>query len=80
MTSVFDHTYRRSPMDISSLDGATRIVLDVHPGAQPIHGCLRPGTGLPEPFTGWLELTLALERLISAAAQPVVLPQDHRAL
>lgn len=67
-------------MDTTDLDeGATRIVLDVSPGARPIRGCLRSETGQPEPFTGWLELTRVLERLVSEAAQRPAPPSDHHA-
>jgi hypothetical protein len=59
--------------------GATRIVLDLSPGTQPIHGSLRSGTGQPEQFTGWLELTRALERLISEASPPPGPPPGLRA-
>jgi hypothetical protein len=67
-------------MDTTGPDaGATRIVLDVHTGDQPIHGCLRPQAGRPEEFTGWLELTRALERLISEASPPPGPPPGLRA-
>jgi hypothetical protein len=59
--------------------GATRIVLDLSPGTQPIHGSLRSGTGQPEQFTGWLELTRALERMISDATQRAAQPLAHPA-
>ena len=49
---------------------STRIVLDVDSEAQPIHGFVRTESGEAEPFDGWLELTRALERLISEAARP----------
>lgn len=78
MTADFRHTYRPTTMDITRLHvGATRIVLGVHPDAQPIQGWLESGTGQPELFTGWLELTRALERLISEAARRAAPPPDR---
>lgn len=56
-------------MDMPDLEPrSTRIVLDVDSEAQPIHGFLRTESGRPEPFDGWLELTRALERLITEAS------------
>lgn len=57
-------------MDISDLSPhAARIVLDVDPDVEPIRGFLHPEIGRPLPFTGWLELTRLLERLITQAGQ-----------
>ena len=57
-------------MDSSDLDArATRIVLDVDPDVEPIRGLLHPEIGRPLPFTGWLEMTRLLERLITQAGQ-----------
>jgi hypothetical protein len=67
-------------MEITDLDaGTTRIVVDVDANEQPIRGHLGLDTGQPEPFTGWLELTRALERLISEAAQSQAPPPSLRA-
>lgn len=54
------------PSDLAP--GATRIVLDIEPDAQPIRGVLQPAVGAPATFTGWLELTRVLELLIRQAA------------
>lgn len=65
-------------MDTTDTDaGATRIVLDVEAGAQPIRGFLRSESGRPEQFSGWLELTRVLERLIDEAAHRPGPPSDH---
>jgi hypothetical protein len=57
-------------MDTNDLSPrAARIVLEVDPDDEPIRGVLRPEIGRPVPFTGWLELTRLLERLITQAGQ-----------
>lgn len=66
-------------METSDLaDGLTRIVLDVDAADQPIRGWLRPETGPPQEFLGWLELTRALERMVSEAARRAAPSQDRR--
>ncbi len=44
-----------------------RAVLEVHTASQPISGTFaRADGGEPQPFTGWIELTGAIESLRSA--------------
>ena len=45
------------------------IGIDLDPGSTPVSGTLRPATGRPIAFTGWIELVATLHEQIAQADQ-----------
>ena len=51
--------------------GLVHLELELDPSADPVQGWLVVGAGDREPFTGWIQLAAALERIRLGGAAPV---------